>query len=270
MPSESRVPAEPTVEELSAYLDHELDAAAQARVADHVAGCAECRTRLDGLRQTAYAIRALPMETPPRTFTIPAQRRQSFRWAPVGWLGGTAAALLVVVVGVTQLHFHGPAGSPASPSTISGGFAAAPYGPVAPLSQPAHDGLSAAQRASATNSKTVVDPQNSSRSVTISTDATSYAASGVITLHVTTRGLSAKEASSVRLFLTRDTGGGGYSVRLLPPSKDPRFPFDYDAAYSIPQMQLPAPTAGNYTLQVAIDTSDGHALVAAQPLTITP
>ena len=270
MPTESRVPAEPTVEELSAYLDHELDAAAQARVADHVAGCAECRTRLDGLRQTAYAIRALPMETPRRTFTIPAQRRQSFRWAPVGWLGGTAAGLLVVVFGVTQLHFHGPAGSPASPSTVSGGFSqGAPYGPVAPLNQPAQDGVSA-QRASATNSKSVVDPQNSSRSVTVSTDATSYPASGVITLHVTVKGLSASEASSVRLFLTRDTSGGGYSVRLLPPSKESTFPFDYDAAYSISQMQLPAPAAGNYTLQVAIDTSDRYGLVAWLPLTITP
>jgi putative zinc finger protein len=268
MPSESRVPAEPTVEELSAYLDHELDATTQARVAEHVAGCAECRTRLDGLRQTAYAIRALPMETPTRTFTIPAQRRQSFRWAPVGWLGGTAAALLVVVFGVTQLHFHGPAGST---STVSGGFAqGAPYGPVAPLNRPAQDGLSAAQPASSTNSKTVVDPQRSSRSLTISTDATSYPASGIITVHVTVKGLSASEASSVRLFLTRDTSGGGYSVRLLPPSQESTFPFDYDASYSIPQMQLPAPVAGNYTLQVTIDTSDGHALVAGQPLTVTP
>ena len=61
MPSERRIPAEPTLEELSAYLDHELDVATQARVADHVAGCAECTRRLDGLRETVHAVRALPM-----------------------------------------------------------------------------------------------------------------------------------------------------------------------------------------------------------------
>ena len=33
MPSEPRIPAEPTLEELSAYLDHELDSSTQARVA---------------------------------------------------------------------------------------------------------------------------------------------------------------------------------------------------------------------------------------------
>ena len=88
MPSEPRVPTEPTLEELSAYLDHELDAGAQARVAAHVAGCAECTRRLNGLRETVYAVRALPMETPNRTFTIPSERRQPFRWAPVGWVGG--------------------------------------------------------------------------------------------------------------------------------------------------------------------------------------
>src|SRR5712691_10465221 len=79
--------------------------------------CAECTRRLEGLRETVHAVRALPMDTPTRTFTIPAQRRQSFRWAPVGWVGGVAAAFLVVALGVTQLH--GPAGSTAS---TSGGF----------------------------------------------------------------------------------------------------------------------------------------------------
>ena len=54
---------EPTVEELSAFIDNELDAYAQSRVAAHVAGCPGCQVRLDGLRQTAHAVRALPMET---------------------------------------------------------------------------------------------------------------------------------------------------------------------------------------------------------------
>src|SRR3989442_7901539 len=104
MPSEPRIPTEPTLEELSAYLDHELDDDARARVAEHVAGCPDCQARLDGLRQTAYAIRALPMETPTRTFTIPAKPRESFRWAPVaGWIGGGSAGTLVILFGLTHV-----------------------------------------------------------------------------------------------------------------------------------------------------------------------
>jgi hypothetical protein len=267
MPSEPRIPTEPTLEELSAYLDHELDAGAQARVAEHVAGCAECTRRLNGLRETVSAVRALPMETPNRTFTIPAQRRQSFRWAPVGWVGGAAAALLIIVVGVNQLHGPGSALGTALTSRGANAPAAELSRPeVAPLDQSNQYAAAGAQKFSS-NSTTVVDPRNSSRSLTVGTDARSYSASGVIGLHATTNGLSAAEASTVRLFLTR---GSGYSVRLAPPSKESTFPFTYDAAYSVPQMQLQAPVEGNYTLRVEVDLSDHSTLVAWLPLTITP
>src|SRR2546425_12239897 len=129
MPSEPRVPTEPTLEELSALIDNELDAAARARVAEHVAGCQECQARLEGLRQTAHAVRGLPMETPPRTFTIPAQRRQAWRWAPVGWLGSGAGALLLIAVGIQNLHLPlsaGPTPTAGATSTVSGGIASAP------------------------------------------------------------------------------------------------------------------------------------------------
>ena len=277
MPSEPRIPTEPTLEELSAYLDHELDDGAKARVAEHVAGCADCQARLDGLLQATYAIRALPMETPPRTFAIPATRRESFRWAPVaGWIGGVAVAMLIIVVGVQHLPFQ--SGSPTSSTgTVSGGLgqgAAAPYAQGAPYRQVAPLERSVENdstlHASSTNSKTAVGAQGSSRSLTISTDGTSYSASGVITLHVTTKGLSAAEASSVRIFVMRETGQGGYLVRLVPASNTAAFPFDYEAAYSIPQMQLPPPVAGNYSLQVTVDTSDHSGLVAWLPVTITP
>jgi hypothetical protein len=270
MPSEPRIPTEPTLEELSAYLDQELDARAQARVAEHVAGCAECTRRLNELRETVYAVRALPMETPTRTFSIPAHPRQSFRWAPVGWLGGAAAALLIIVVSVNQLH--GP-GSALGTTLTSRGAAAPAAGQsrpeVAPLDRSNQDATGLA-RAFSSNSKTVVDPRNSSRSLTISTDAASYSASGVMTIHIATNGLSAAEASSVRLFLIRDSGPGGASVRLAPASKASTYPFSYDAAYSIPQMQLQTPVAGNYTLRVEIDLSDRTALVVQLQLTITP
>src|SRR5437879_11759638 len=104
MPSEPRTPAEPTLEELSAYLDHELDSAAEARVADHVAACDQCRARLEGLRETAHAIRALPMETPPRRFTIPEQRRPGWRWGRAGWLGSGAVARPPSAVGMQTLE----------------------------------------------------------------------------------------------------------------------------------------------------------------------
>jgi hypothetical protein len=263
---------EPALEELSAYLDHELDGDAQTRVAAHVAGCQDCQARLDGLRQTTYAVRALPMQTPPRTFTIPAQREgTSRRWAPAAWLGGVAAAMLVVVLGVTQLHFHPPAGT-ANTSTISGGLAqgAVPSREVPPTAETqALDKQAYALRAAA-NRVVIVDPTNPSRSLTVATYAQSYASTGILSFHVTSNGLSFSEASSVRLLLIRQSGQGGYSVRLGPPSKASTFPYDYDAAYSIPQMQLPQPVAGNYTLQVTIDRSGGSALVASVPLTIGP
>ncbi len=125
---------EPALEELSAYLDHELDSATQARVAEHVAVCQDCQARLDGLRQATYAVRALSMETPPRAFTIPAPRERTVRrWAPAAWLGGAAAALLVVVFGVNQLHFQGPGGG--NTSTVSGGLAQGSYAEVPSIAQ---------------------------------------------------------------------------------------------------------------------------------------
>src|ERR1700694_2893342 len=267
MPSEPRITTEPPLEELSAYLDHELDAGAQARVAEHVAGCAECTRRLNGLRETVSAVRALPMETPNRTFTIPSERRQSFRWAPVGWLGGAAAALLIIVVGVNQLHGPGSALGTALTSRGANVPAAGLSRPeVAPLNRSNQYAAADAQKLSS-NFTAVVDPPHSSRSLTVGTDARSYSATGVIALHVTTNGLSAAEASSVRLFVTRDSG---YSVRLAPPSKESTFPLTSDEPYSVAQMQLQAPVEGYYTLRVEIDLSDHSTLVARLPLTITP
>src|SRR2546423_9033353 len=102
---------EPALEELSAYLDHELDGAAQARVAAHVAECQACQARLEGLRQTTYAVRALPLQTPPRAFTIPAQRERTSRsWAPAAWLGGAAGPPLVGPLRVEHLHPPDPRG----------------------------------------------------------------------------------------------------------------------------------------------------------------
>jgi len=262
---------EPTLEQLSAYVDSELDAPVRAELEAHLETCASCRARLDGLRQTVNAIRSIPMETPPRAFTVPAQRRQSWRWAPVGWIGGTAAALLVIAVGVSQLHGLGGAGSTAS-SSNSGAARAA----VAPLARPQlgaasqdHNNAYSATVAAA-EQVTVSEPGRSGRSLTLSTDARSYAANGVLTLRVSTQGLSPDEARTVTIFLSRDLGAGGYAVRLAPPSSETTYPMAFDASYAIPDMHLQSPQDGTYSLQVTVELSGGSSLIAHLPIAITP
>jgi len=265
MPSEPRTPTEPTLEELSAYLDHELDDGAKARVAEHIAGCADCKARLDGLRQTAYAIRALPMETPPRTFTVPAKRRESLRWAPAaGWIGGVAAAMLIIVVGVQHLNFRGPA------TTASGGSAmqynAAPAAhPAAPLGQGSNDALSAST--SLANATTVSDPNNSARTLTLSTDGSTFSSTGIMAVQARIAGFAPQEVSQPRLLLERN----GYSVELATPTHPVVSTFR--VTYDLSRLPLASPAAGSYTLiliESLPSTPGGSAtsLVARLPITI--
>jgi anti-sigma factor RsiW len=267
MPSEPRSPAEPTLEELSAYLDHELDASTQARVADHVAGCTECTRRLEGLRETVNAVRALPMETPSRTFTITAQRRQSFRWAPVGWVSAGAAAALIVVAGLSQMHGH------SSVSTASGGtaqrYAAAPAASQGPTTLDSHSGAASQAYNANANTVTVVDPLNSSRSLTLSTDSRTYSASGSMTVRVRLTGLPSGSNGLVGLLLERN----GYGVRLPACSVTCDWSH-FQASYQLDSLDLSTPVAGSYTL-MAIEQLPGNAdslvaLVARLPVTITP
>jgi len=268
MPSKPRIPTEPTLEELSAYLDHELDAGAQARVADHVAGCADCRTRLEGLRQTAYAVRALPMATPARAFTIPAQRRQAVRWAPAGWIGGVAAALIVVIVGVNQLHVHGP-GAASSTSAISGG----PGGGANSHAAPANQFLAPDRRAGAAskavyvNATTVVDPRDASRTLTVSTDARTYPSNGTLAVQVQVGGLASNETTVVRLLLERN----GYAVELPTGSQGSGSAAGFQASYALANLPLSRPVSGSYTLTAIeqLPGGSGATLVARLPITIS-
>lgn len=264
MPTEPM--AEPTVEELSAYLDHELEPAAQARVAEHVAGCAACKRRLDGLRETVYAVRGLPMETPPRTFTIPEQRRQHVRWAPVGWLGAGAAAALIIYGGVTQLH--GPAGSSTAGSSGASQYnAAAPAGSQGTTTLDSSRSGAASQALNAgTNTVTVTDPLNSARSLTLSTDAKSYSANGTMTVRVRLTGLPSGRTGIVALFLERN----GYAVQLG--GYGPSDSSGFEASYQFINLDLSTPVAGSYTL-IAFEPLPGvsrDGLFARLPVTITP
>jgi Putative zinc-finger len=264
MPSEPRVPTEPTLDELSAYLDHELDDDAKARVAEHVAGCADCQARLDGLRQTTYAIRALPMETPPRTFTVPAKRRESSRWVPVAsWIGGVAAAMLIIVFGVTHVHFPGPSTAASGVATqYNAGSAARP---APPLGQGTNDALSAPK--SLANATTVSDPRNSSRTLTLSTDGSTYSPTGLMAVQVRIAGFAPQEISQPRLLLERN----GYAVELAMPTHPVASSFQ--VTYDLSRLPLASPAAGSYTLILieslpASGSGSGSTLVARLPITI--
>jgi hypothetical protein len=263
MPTEPRVPTEPTLEELSAHLDHELDVATEARVAEHVSTCAECQLRLAGLRQTVHAVRALPMETPPRRFTIPEKQRQPFRWAPVGWVGGVAAAFLVVALGVTQLH--GPGTNTASTSGRLAQNPAAAGASGAALNQ---QGSTADRQFFAgpySNSTKIADPHNSARTMTLATDARSYPAKGALTVDVEFTGLAQDGTTVLMLFLERN----GYGV-LLQTGSVPLDIHGFRRSYSIANLALTNPVPGDYTLMAIeqLPGSNGEMLVARLPITI--
>jgi len=280
MPNEPSVPTEPTLDELSAYLDHELEDDAKARVAEHVAGCAACQARLDGLRQAAYAIRALPMETPPRTFTIPAKRRESFRWAPAaGWIGGVAVATLIIVVGVQHLPFR-PANTAGSTSTISGGLAqgsGTQNGAAAPLAAPgvsSNDQRFSGQAAAASgNAATVADASNGSRRLVLDTDRASYTTNARMMVSVQLIGSPATSLNSGDQGLTLTLVHNGVGVALNPVGVQswngtPIFGGWYDLA----SLHLSEPRSGDYRLEATwvIPDGSGRVLQASVPVKITP
>jgi anti-sigma factor RsiW len=277
MPTEPRIPVEPTLEELSSYLDHELDAATQARVAEHVAGCADCTRRLSGLRETIHAVRALPMETPKRTFTIPAQRRQSFRWAPAGWVGSAAVALLIIGLGIQNLHL--PASTSPTSGSSNGASSArksAEGSGVAPLAAPAASGPgqqfdSQAGTASA-NASTLVDPRNGSRRIILGTESASYAKNAQVHVTIQLEGSPSTSTNSsdqgLTLMLLRNGAGVAlHPVGVISRNGTPIFGGTYDLA----GLPLAEPRSGDYQLEATwvIPDGSGSVLQVDVPLRIT-
>ena len=273
---------EPALEELSAYLDHELDSEAHARVAAHIAGCQDCQARLDGLRQATYAVRALPMETPPRAFTIPAQReRSSRRWAPAAWLGGAAAAGLVIVIGVTQLG-HLPSMAPSGAGTsmnYSDGSRtqkSAEHGAAAPVAAPAASALDRqfdAQSSSASaNRSTVGDPSNGSRRVVLTTDHASYAKNGPMRVTIQLQGSPSTSTDSadqgLSLTLVRD--GAGVALKPVGVTGSNSTPV-FGGTYDLGSLPLAEPRTGDYRLEATwvIPDGSGRVLQASVPIRIT-
>ncbi len=89
------------LEQLSAYVDGELDADARARLEEHLPGCAECRTTLDALRATVTELRALDEPAPSQheswalRAAIARAKARPARWGRAAVaLGGVAAVVI--------------------------------------------------------------------------------------------------------------------------------------------------------------------------------
>jgi anti-sigma factor RsiW len=278
------VNAEPKLEDLSAYVDQELTGTARQELEAHLQTCETCRRRLDALRQTVSAVKAMPTEAPPRPFTIPPQRQQRKATTGWAWAGGALAAaclLIVVSIGFANLpHGGGTATTAARPATAQGGaadhFAAPGF-----------------------NSTTVTDPQNPSRQLTLGTGmattlssdqsqkgtAASQAApapayvpaNGLLQVDLVLRGMpgdavpTSLNDAHLRISLSRP----GYEVFLTKPES---FTATREsgavriaASYRLSSIGLPNPAAGDYTLRATWQGPDGSAvvLVAEVPVTIT-
>lgn len=101
-------------EDLSAYVDGQLEAAARARLEAHIDACAACREALGELRALRRALRELPRAAAPRSFALrEADVRPPEAPRPAGalvrapaLLGGVAMVAFVafgVLVGVDAL-----------------------------------------------------------------------------------------------------------------------------------------------------------------------
>src|SRR2546425_4804532 len=96
------------LDQLSAYLDGELDPSDRAHLEAHLPTCAECRTTIDALRATVADLAALPDPVPSEQDSwalraaIASARKPSKRWRRVAMAAGTAAAAVIAVVVFTH------------------------------------------------------------------------------------------------------------------------------------------------------------------------
>ncbi len=94
-------------DQLSAYIDGELDASAAERLERHMAECGRCSQEMEQLRATVAALQGLPAVQPPRSFTLSPERVALRPPAPVASplafgariaAAGVAATLAIVLV----------------------------------------------------------------------------------------------------------------------------------------------------------------------------
>ncbi len=95
-------------DQLSAYIDGELEEPERARIDAHLPGCPECRTTLDALRATLTDLGTLPEPAPSEQDSwavrsaLARARRPSKRWQRAALAAGTVAAGLIAVLAVTH------------------------------------------------------------------------------------------------------------------------------------------------------------------------
>ena len=94
-------------DQLSAYIDGELDASAAERLERHLSQCGRCRREMEQLSATVAALQELPAVEPPRSFTLSPERVAPRPPMPVASplafgariaAAGVATALAVVLV----------------------------------------------------------------------------------------------------------------------------------------------------------------------------
>jgi len=260
---------EPELEELSAYLDQQLPVAERRRVDAHLATCETCRRRLDAMRETVNAVRTLPMESPPRAFTVPsAEPRPALRWAPLAWSGGAlAAAALVVIAGFALLHGAAPQGASSSALQYRG--------PRAETSFPAPREAADSSKVTGLAARASVGPAFAvpARRLSLQTSESSYAVTGTMVLLITVDsspsaldpGRSLAQ-NGIRLALIRD----GYSVDLPAPSLLTVSGQTIVASYRLADVPLSEPRAATYRLVVtwSLPNAPGTALVVEVPVTM--
>ena len=267
--------AEPRLEELSAYLDHELTGAARQAIEVHLQACETCRRRLEALTRTVTAIHELPVEAPSRAFTIPAQREQPRRLAPVfGWVGGaTAAALLVVIVAVSLGHLpRGGASATSAGLALSQGGATQQYRGTAPgAAAMPNDQAFKAAGPFPHQAPAVADPSNPARRIRLGSDAASYAGEGTITLQVILDGAptATTDSAAAGLQLSLQRGGVGTALAAPVGLKSSNGPPVYIGTYRVSALRLPS-GPGAYTLVATWTIPDGSGvlLVAQLPIDI--
>ena len=125
MTLDSRCP--PIAQDLSAYLDGELDDEVARRVAEHVDACPECRARLERIRAVRRVLRAQPVEdVPDLTRAIAArvaadqmgsQRRNE--WAVRARIAAVAAAVAAAVVAGASLPWRASPPDSASAAEVT-------------------------------------------------------------------------------------------------------------------------------------------------------
>lgn len=114
------------LDQLSAYIDGELEAHEHARIEAHLPGCAECRATLDALRATVADLAELPEPVPTEQESwalrsaIARARRPVRRWQRAAVAAGSLAAA-VVAFGAFALSGGGGGGLTASDQRLTQG-----------------------------------------------------------------------------------------------------------------------------------------------------